>query len=269
MIPFTIQAQTEVFKTLTQFTYPHPQYEEVAKEVLEKELKRFGFEDTLRKDPYDNYYVAIGEPQECTTMFAAHLDDVGVTYEPVRHVIRDHIVRTDGNTILGADDKAGVLVLMNLMLHRKPGLYYFFVGEEVGRIGSTYAAHNWKNIFAGHPAMEPYKQALRAVVCFDRKGTSELITHQREERCASDDYAEALCNALKHAHSSIHLKPSPHGLFTDSYSFRNIIEECINVSVGYTHAHSEYEEQDMRYLTALCEAVTHVDWNALPWTRKI
>jgi hypothetical protein len=45
------------------------------------------------------------------------------------------MISTDGTTTLGADD-TGVSVLIWMMKHNIPGLYYFFIGEEVGCIGS-------------------------------------------------------------------------------------------------------------------------------------
>jgi hypothetical protein len=50
------------------------------------------------------------------------------------------MISTDGTTTLGADDKAGVSVLIWMMKHNIPGLYYFFIGEE-GCIGSGLAAN--------------------------------------------------------------------------------------------------------------------------------
>jgi hypothetical protein len=48
------------------------------------------------------------------------------------------MISTDGTTTL-EHDKAGVSVLIWMMKHNIPGLYYFFIGEEVGCIGSGLA----------------------------------------------------------------------------------------------------------------------------------
>jgi hypothetical protein len=67
-----------------------------------------------------------------------HLDTVSREHTKVNHVINGNMISTDGTTTLGADDKAGVSVLIWMMKHNIPGLYYFFIGE-VGCIGSGLA----------------------------------------------------------------------------------------------------------------------------------
>jgi hypothetical protein len=70
--------------------------------------------------------------------FCFTLDTVSREHTKVNHVINGNMISTDGTTTLGADDKAGVSVLIWMMKHNIPGLYYF-IGEEVGCIGSGLA----------------------------------------------------------------------------------------------------------------------------------
>ena len=75
-------------------------------------------------------------------MLNAHLDTVQST-AGIKTVVSTEGVGTDGNTILGADDKAGVVAIIEAILtveesgeaHR-PVDIVFTVGEEVGHIGS-------------------------------------------------------------------------------------------------------------------------------------
>ncbi|MBU0691692.1 M20/M25/M40 family metallo-hydrolase [bacterium] len=74
-------------------------------------------------------------------LFSAHMDTVmpGIGVNPT---LKDGIVRTDGTTVLGADDKAGVTVIIELLrcLHESdiphgPIEVVFDVAEEIGLLG--------------------------------------------------------------------------------------------------------------------------------------
>ena len=71
----------------------------------------------LQEDVTGNYWMKIGESE---TMFCCHLDTAAFEKEKVVHDIfqtkkGDTGIGTDGSTLLGADDKAGVVILMNLI----------------------------------------------------------------------------------------------------------------------------------------------------------
>lgn len=73
---------------------------------------------------------------------AAHMDTVPLPHS-TRPVIRDGVVFSDGTTVLGADDRAGIAVLMEALrtIREKdlshPGLEIVFtVSEETGLLGS-------------------------------------------------------------------------------------------------------------------------------------
>jgi len=104
------------FLKLTSRTYPHG-----TETMLEAHLPR-----GTSRDPYGNYYLVVGET---TTMFACHLDTACKNPEPVRHVVSNGLVSSDGTTVLGADDKAGMVVMLYMIGKGVPGVYYFFVGE--------------------------------------------------------------------------------------------------------------------------------------------
>ncbi|HHX43502.1 MAG TPA: M20/M25/M40 family metallo-hydrolase [Chloroflexi bacterium] len=80
----------------------------------------------------------VGEP----LLLTAHMDTVGPC-ENVTPVVRDGVVYSDGTTILGADDKAGVAVILEVLrcltegedAHR-PVDVLFTVREEVGLEGA-------------------------------------------------------------------------------------------------------------------------------------
>ena len=207
----------------------------------------------IKKDKFGNYYYTVGS--DFTTMFTCHLDTACSYEKKVNHVQTKDTIKTDGKTILGADDKAGMVVILYMISKKVPGLYYFFIGEEVGCIGSNDLStdFNWPDI--------------KKVVSFDRRGTTSVITEQLYGRCCSDEFATSLSNLLNSTGMGLCLSPDDTGLITDSAQFVDLVPECTNISVGYYNEHTTNEIQDIDYLTRLCRACTLIDWESLPIVR--
>jgi hypothetical protein len=235
----------ETFLKLTRHTYPHGQ-EHGLFDILPQNLEM---------DEFGNLYLKIGESD---TMFTSHLDTATSANTPVNHVFEENIIKTDGKSILGADDKAGVTIMLNMIEKNIPGLYYFFLGEEVGCIGSRKVAEKHKTQKLDY---------IKKVVSFDRRGTDSVISFQASQRCCSDTFATALAEQLNKADTTFKYEKDPTGVYTDSAQFVSIYPECTNISVGYYSEHTFNERQDIEHLTKLAEAVTKVDWNSLPAER--
>lgn len=228
----------DTFIKLTKRTYPYG---------FEDELLDF-LPDNVERDVDGNYYYEVGSGSK--TIFACHLDTACKNQSKVKHIFDGKIVKTDGKTILGADDKAGVTVLLYMISRNVPGLYYFFIGEEVGCIGST-AASARKDFFSNYDR----------IISFDRRGTTSIITHQSSKRGCSDEFADALSKEF--AKSKLDLEKDSGGVYTDSAEFMTIIPECTNISVGYYKEHTHEENQDIEFLQKLCKAAVRVDWEKL------
>jgi hypothetical protein len=235
----------ETFLRLTSKTVPYGFEDKFMGEV--KNL----FPDDIEKDPHGNYFYKIGESR---TIFASHLDTVSKDYVAVTHVLDGDLIRTDGKTTLGADDKAGTTVMLWMIKNQVPGLYYFFIGEEVGCIGSGLASKK-----------EDFKDYDR-ILSFDRRGTGSIITHQSCGRSCSDSFADALCDEFNFL--GLDYEKDSGGVYTDSAEFADDIQECTNVSVGYYKEHTTNEHQDIAHLTSLAEACVQVDWEGLPTKRN-
>ena len=235
----------ETFLKLTRHTYPHGQ-EHGLFDILPQNLEM---------DEFGNLYLKIGESD---TMFTSHLDTATSANTPVTHVFEENIIKTDGKSILGADDKAGVTIMLNMIEKNIPGLYYFFLGEEVGCVGSRKVAEKHKTQKLDY---------IKKVVSFDRRGTDSVISFQASQRCCSDTFATALAQQLNKADTTFKYEKDPTGVYTDSAQFVSIYPECTNISVGYYSEHTFNERQDIEHLTKLAEAVTKVDWNSLPSER--
>lgn len=240
------------FLKLTSKTYPFGTENELVSEMINSGI----FPKNLEKDLHGNYFYKIGESR---TIFASHLDTACRDSIKVIHNISDQqIVTTDGCSILGADDKAGVTILLWLIRNKIPGLYYFFVGEEVGCIGS--------GLLAGKS--EIIKGNFDRIISFDRRGTNSVITHQSCTRTCSDEFAEKLASQLN-LRTNFYYKPDDTGVYTDSAEFVSLIPECTNISVGYLNEHTTKESQDLYHLNKLALACLHINWETLPTKRDI
>lgn len=158
---------------------------------------------------------------------------------------------------LGADDGAGVALMVHMIAAQVPGTYVFFRGEECGGVGSRWLVEN----------MPEYLGAFDRAVAFDRAGQSDVITHQSGSRCCSDAFAAALAAALTPEDFSMAYSPDSTGAYTDTAEFTGIIPECTNISVGYRQQHGEMEHQDVGSLARLADQLLTIDWDVLPTVR--
>lgn len=207
-----------------------------------------------RADGHGNYFLTVGAVRP-PILFAAHYDTVHAEGGTQKVVVADGMVslpaRTDSNC-LGADCTAGLWIILRMVAAGVPGAYAVFADEEIGGVGSNgFLRHSMHRL-----------EGIRAVLSFDRKGTSEIITHQMGERTASDAFAESLSAVLGMEH-----RPSSFGTFTDSAVFASEIQECANLAVGYDHQHTSSETQDLHYLADLCDRLISADWSALVYSR--
>ena len=238
------------FLSLITKTYPMGHETEVLEFLPDLEIDKFG-----------NYYKVI--EGDDTTMFTSHLDTADRAQLPTSLLSKiedgDEYIYTDGKSILGADDKAGVAVMLYMMENKIPGIYYFFIGEERGGIGSRDLASEYSSF--------EFLKNVKKCVSFDRRKTGSVITSQYGRVCCSNEFATALCK--EYNKSGLNLSTDPTGVFTDSASFIDDISECTNVSVGYNNEHTFREIQNMTYLEKLAKASLKVNWSQLPAVRKV
>ncbi len=236
----------ETFLRLTSRTYPYGSEQELFDLLPEY----------LDFDEFGNRYIQIGD--KVSTMFTSHLDTATSQKCEVNHVIDGKICKTDGTSILGADDKAGVTIMLWMIWNKIPGLYYFFLGEEVGCVGSKALATKLKS---------QKIEGITKVISFDRRGHDSVITYQASSRCCSETFAQALADQLNAKNTLFKYKPDPTGIWTDSAQFVKIYPECTNISVGYKNEHTSHESQDLDHLEQLADACLLVDWESLPVER--
>ncbi|MFC6997725.1 zinc-binding metallopeptidase family protein [Rufibacter roseus] len=230
------------FLNLTQYTVPYG----------DEYTHRQHLPEGIQQDEDGNYFITVGES---STLFTSHLDTCSFSREKVNHVINGDIIATDGTTILGGDNKAGVTILLYLISQGVPGTYYFFVGEEIGTVGSR-AALRANRLF--------FSQFKRAVA-FDRRGEGSIITHQRGARCCSDQFAVALADEF--GLHGLGYEADPTGVFTDTAVFTDIIPECTNLSAGVWNEHRRGEYVNIKIVEQIAKAAAKVQWEDLPSAR--
>ncbi len=211
----------------------------------------FGTEDSLykylpkkcRKDKTGNMFYS--ENKKNDILFISHLDTCGTKREKINLNYNKHIIQTDKKTILGADDKAGIWLLLNLINKGVKADYLFTVGEERGGIGAS--------DFIAENDIEKYKK----VISFDRRKFSSVITSMFTT-CCSDEFALELSKALNY-------EPDKTGVFTDSKLFTPYCSEISNISVGYQNEHTVNETLNFNFLQSyLLPKLLKVNWNSLP-----
>lgn len=205
-------------------------------------LERYGFQ----QDQFGNWYKVGQVP----VLITAHLDTVNKRPGPIQYQVRHNYVYASGDEPLGADDRAGVALVLYMSTIRPDLSYALFIGEEVGMVGSRQAAQAYAQgqwVF----------QDLAAVVSLDRKGHTDIIITQAGAPCASIEFAKALQDQIPI------LTSLEHGVYTDSYAFVGLVPNATNLSVGYFNAHSPKESQDLAFLDRLGEYLIMADWNHL------
>ncbi|OGK97613.1 MAG: hypothetical protein A3I14_13395 [Candidatus Rokubacteria bacterium RIFCSPLOWO2_02_FULL_73_56] len=101
-------------------------------------------------------------------LLCAHMDTV-VPCEDVRPVVRGDVVRTDGTTVLGGDDKAGIVAILEaLRVVRERGIPHgpvdvlFTICEEFGLLGAKH--------------FDVARLRARSGLVLDVDGVAELVT---------------------------------------------------------------------------------------------
>ena len=226
----------------------------VAKHILP--LETHPHTTQFSQDKYGNVFIEVCGGSD--KLFTAHTDMIVIpnTKQAVLYDANLMLAYTSGKCTLGADDGAGMWLLMELLKAGVPCWLAFFREEEIGGRGSSFASTDNPEFF----------KSFTHCISFDRRGTGDVITHQSWGRCCSDEMAAHLSSALNE--QGLDYRPCDGGVFTDSANFTGIIAECLNVSCGYNHEHHADEELDVDHLLRLRDAVVKIDWATMPVKRE-
>ena len=199
----------------------------------------------VAKDQFGNHFVIIGDERP-SILWSSHTDSVH-TKEGMQKVAFDgkfiFLPKGSKSNCLGADDAAGVWIMMEMIKANVPGLYVFHFAEEIGCIGSRGIANDNPKFLDG----------IKAAIAFDRRGIDSVITHQGS-RCCSDAFGNSLAAQLPER-----FKLDPTGMLTDTKQYMQIVPECSNVSVGYYNEHRSEEKLDVGHLIELRDHMIKID----------
>jgi len=195
------------------------------------------------EDKVGNLYIVKGKAKEYPGV-CAHTDQIGC-YKGQIYIYRYKNaiigVNEKGQTVnLGADDKNGVWIALEL-LRTEPFLKVaLFVGEEIGCVGSNACD------------MSFFDNCKYVIQC-DRKGKGDFITQAGSVELCSKDWIPA---ALK---SKYGYKNSQ-GLMTDVQTLkrRGLKVAACNLSCGYYNPHTDSEYTEISELINCLEFVREI-----------
>lgn len=195
------------------------------------------------------YIVEVGTGS--TYLFSAHTDTVHGKDAPAKQVVQHDpgcgLFYKSDDMPLGADNAAGVWLLLEMIDAGVRGVYIFHHGEECGGIGSGFMAEQRTD----------FLKRFTHAIAFDRRGMDSVITEQMCGDTASLTFAQFFSNLLNDGTGFVY-KPDDTGTFTDTANYAGIIPECTNVSVGYYNEHSKDEHLDAWHLQALRDRVVEI-----------
>lgn len=252
----------EVLRYMLSLRRPYGSVEETKAGEYIKSFVGYAHPECWTQDIHGNIEVRVGE-WDNGVVFTSHLDTVHRTpgtQELFLLDLKDGLfigAEHEGKeSVLGADDAAGIFLMSELIKAGVSGRYMFFIGEECGGVGSSAYVQDNPEFSAN------------MVVSFDRRGQSSIITHQGGWRTCSNEFAAALAGQLtQKGVGKLKYMPDSGGLYTDSREFADIVPECTNISVGYFHEHTDRETLNLTHLLNLRDALLKVEWDKLPIKR--
>lgn len=248
LVPVTRTLPARVTELLAMLTYRRPADSESEREFIQRFIVPTG----AVSDGFGNYWHTIGD---APILWSAHTDTVhrkgGI--QRVSYGAGKAFTDDPDSSCLGADDTTGCWILLQMIRAGIQGIYIFHRSEEIGGLGSDFIRVNHADKLA------QYGYA----VAFDRKGYSDVLTHQGSARCCSDAFAESLASAINKASTQLDYETDSGGIFTDTANYVDVIPECTNIAVGYFQAHTAKEYQDVDFACLLADAMCAADLSTL------
>lgn len=222
----------------------HSGHEKAMQKFIMDYCKENITELTIVKDKIGNIYVTKGEDKTYPCV-VAHMDEVHKKNKDKEIIAHNNVLlgidcKAMKQTGIGADDKNGIWVALNLLKTEKVLKCAFFVGEEVGCVGS-------------HQADMTFFDNVRFVLQCDRKNGGDFITNASGVELCDKDFFER-CEAAKFGYKVTN------GLQTDVVTLKEKgLKVCaVNMSCGYYNPHQDSEMtrfDELKNCLALCEHI--------------
>lgn len=196
-------------------------------------------------DKKGNLLIVKGE-SDTYPCLAAHIDQVQKNHSKDFTVVEigDDVIgwspKCHCQQGLGADDKNGIFICLELLRKFDVMKVAFFVGEEVGCVGSS------------EVDLEFFKDC-RFIIEPDRKDSSDLITSMFCGDVCSDDFVNAIgYKSYGYDHDQ--------GSITDVGELveRGVGISCLNLSCGYYDPHTDHEYTILSELQNCMDFVEHI-----------
>jgi hypothetical protein len=171
-------------------------------------------------------------------MFAAHLD-VKRKFSPMDRLIEKNGTVTREKGILGADDRAGVAIILNLLKEVgnirtiPPFKFVFTVGEEQGQYGAE--------------AIDPeFFEDVSFGISLDRKNCKDIVYRSNSQEYSTLEFAEGVARVSSRIFSKENaFIPCQGGVSDLSVWSEKDARPCVNLSVGYFDEHTDDERLDL------------------------
>lgn len=208
------------------------------------ELKKMGV--ACRKDRAGNIYAVKGKSATYPCV-VAHIDEVhrNETGNYGAYIVANEMVVgydriRKCQTGIGADDKNGIWICLRLLERFKKMKCVFFVGEEIGCVGSNRAD------------MKFFKDCRFVIQC-DRKGNGDIVTSISGTPLCSDAFIKAI-------QPEMHGYSENYGMMTDvlTLKLRGLSVSCVNLSCGYYNPHTDKEVTILSDLMKCYGFVRHI-----------
>ena len=226
-------------------------FEEVMRHFIIKELNRLNI-------PYLNFngnIVGINHPGR--PLLSAHMDMVNTESYKLKGeecFINEPVFTTDNatnlrlyrdkdrknQTSLGADDKNGIWVILNLLQAGVPVNFLFCHGEEVGCVGSS-------QVVADEDLGKLIESCSFGII-IDRRNPGDIIGYENKYCMCLDDKIQTYAEQNGYAFSCAR------GSCSDADKVSQLLE-CVNLSCGYYDAHTSTEYTNLNELQNTLEFV--------------
>ncbi|EIM05017.1 peptidase M28 [Planococcus antarcticus DSM 14505] len=194
--------------------------------------------DSLEVDSKGNILAVkvYGKGRGPVILLNAHLDTV-CSFEEGREIIKDGNIWTSSSGILGADDRAGVAILLETLKRLDATNFHgtvkciFTVEEEIGLLGA-------KGVDAD------FLHDVDAAFVIDRRGTGDIVTScGGYEKFCDESFGEFI-EEIASSHGLPGWKCTAGGS-SDTRILATHGIQSVNLSAGYYHEHSSDEYLDV------------------------
>lgn len=225
--------------------------EKKMRKYLKKVAKDCGATEIVQ-DAAGNLLITKGKSETYPCM-AAHMDQVQQFHSKDFQIVEvmgdvmGYSPKNHKQQGLGADDKNGIYICLEMLRKYDAIKVAFFVGEECGCIGSSRVDLQ-------------FFSDCRYIIEPDRKGKSDLITSMYCGDVCSKEFIDAI--GYKEFGYKI-----DHGSITDvgTLTERGVGISCLNLSCGYYDAHTDHEicviaelENCMNFVSHIIDTLTDV-----------